>query len=633
LIRRLNVGRLGALALSPVGLSLLLASPALAQFGGQPGGGMGPGMNPQSGDETKEEGPAEAAPDEDTTHPSDLEPLTGYPGQQRKVTRIVEIDGYFRVRTDYFHKLNLSQGYATDDRVPMPGLRSPPFPLPAECPATPTSCTAHNLGGGNLRLRLEPTINVTDQVRVHSQIDVLDNTFMGSTPDSLISISRPGDRTSKAPVGALYTTQDPPQLGRNGYLSGIHAKRAWGEVDSEFGSLSFGRMPWHFGRGMTYNSGACMDCEGGTTVDRVMATTQLYGHQLALAWDWGPSGPTTAMTNLARNNPDDPPLDLSQEDDVFELMASIQRYDEDRKFRERVDLGEVAVNYGFQLVYRRQNSEVIDYNPVMMPAAQAGASMAPTDPTVPTRENLKPTSMGATVFLPSLWFKLGWKILTLEAEASAVLGTIDNATPLLKDPSSPKLTLRSFGWVVATELNIYKKAFYLGFETGGATGDQAEDISSPLNYRYKFVKQPAGDTKLTNFNFNPDYHVDEILFRRLLGTVSNAIYFKPSLTYWLDLVETRQIGFSAAVLYSLAPVEVSTPGNSLSYGIEVDAGISYRNPADGFFGGVTYGVLWPMGALDRGIVRADQTGTVGGFSKVDDASTAQVLRTFLGIRF
>jgi uncharacterized protein (TIGR04551 family) len=611
-------------------LALLVASPALAQFGGQPGGGMGPGMNPQPGDEPKEEGPAEPAPDEEAARPSDLEPLGGYPGQQRKVTRIVEIDGYFRVRTDFFHNLNLGQGYATDSRLGS-ALRPPPFPLPVECPAQEGPCSYRNLGGGNMRLRLEPTINVTDQVRVHSQIDVLDNTFMGSTPDSLVSVRRPGDRTNKAALGALYTTQDPPELDRNSYMSSIRAKRAWGEVDTEFGSLSFGRMPWHFGRGMTFNSGACQDCEGGTTVDRVMATTQIYGHQLALAWDWGASGPTFGMTDIGRRDLEGFPLDLSQEDDVFQLMASITRYEDDRRFRERVDYGDVAVNYGFQLVYRRQNTEVTGLNvtPTVSPTMMGTTVLDPT----PTRADLVVTNgVNATVFIPSLWFKMGWKILTLEAEASAVLGTIGNAGTLAADPASQKLKLRQFGWVLASELRLYRNAFFLGFETGGATGDQAEDLSSYLNYRWKApVKQPPGDTSLRDFRFNPDYQVDQILFRRILGTVTNAVYVKPSLTYWLDLVETRQIGLSANVLYSFAPVKVSTPGNSLSYGIELDGGISYRNPADGFYGGVTYGVLWPMGALDRARVTGGSNLTT--FDRVDDATTAQLVRVFLGIKF
>jgi len=296
-----------------------------------------------------------------------------------------------------------------------------------------------------------------------------------------------------------------------------------------------------------------------------------------------------------------------------------------------MDFGDVAVNYGLQLVYRRQNSEVTGLTMDSTPATPGMMGMPLENGGLKRSDFLTTQKVNATVFLPSLWFKLGWKILTVEAEASAVLGTIGNPGALATDAN--KLTLQSVGWVLATELRLYRNAFFLGFETGGATGDQAEDLDSYLNYRWKPpVKQPAGDHQLRDFRFNPDYQVDQILFRRILGTVTNAIYFKPSMTYWLDLVETRQIGISAALLYSLAPVQVSTPGNSLSYGIELNGGLSYRNPGDGFYGGVTYGVLWPMGALDRGRVTAQATSR-NNFDKTDDASTAQVLRTFLGIRF
>jgi uncharacterized protein (TIGR04551 family) len=617
------------LLLAPLAV-FLFAPSARAQFGGQPGGGLGPGMNPQPGEEQREEGPAESAPDEDNTRPGDLEPLTGYPGQQRKLTRIVDINGYFRLRTDFLHKLNLGQNYVMQGSV----LRPPPFPLPIECPARDGPCNYSNLGDGNVRLRLEPTINITDQVRVQTQIDVLDNTMMGSTPDSLVSANRPSDRTGKAAVGSLYTTQDPPEFGRNGYMSSIRAKRAWGEVDSEFGSLRFGRMPWHFGRGMVYNNGSCQDCEGGTTVDRVLATTQIYGHQLAVAWDWGAAGPSWGMTNLGRRDLEGPPMDLSQEDDVFELMASLSYLQDDRRFRERVDYGELAVNYGLQLVYRRQNTEVYQ-SPTDTSIPSAAAMTGDFTPTRDDFANAVVQNVNSLVLQPSLWFKLGWKVLTLEFEASAVLGRIDNAGPLVAPEASAsqkKLTLQQLGWVMATELRLYRNALFLGFETGGATGDQAEDTTQYLNYRWKTVQQGVGDTKLTDFRFNPDYQVDQILFRRILGTVTNAIYVKPSITYWLDLAESRQLGFSGAILYSLAPVPVSTPGNSISYGIEANLGLSYRNPGDGFFGGVTYGILWPLGALDRGILMPGG-GINGGFSRSEDASTAQILRMFLGIRF
>jgi uncharacterized protein (TIGR04551 family) len=603
--------------------TVALAPAARSQFGGQPGGGMPPGgMGPQpSGEEPKEEGPAEEAPEEEVQQPSDLEPLGGYPGQSRRVRQVVQLDGYLRLRTDFFHKLHLGQTYFAN----VTDRRTPPFPVPLECAVEQVACGSKNLGGANLRLRLDPTINVTDQVRVVAQVDVFDNTLMGSTPDSLLNARRPGDRTGRAPIGSLYTTQDPPEAGINSLVSGVRAKRAWGEVDSEFGKIHFGRMPWHFGRGIAFNNGDCQDCEGGTTVDRIIGLTQIYGHQVALAWDFGAQGHHIGLIDLGTRDPNGPPLDLSQRDDVLQLMLALTRLDDDRRFQERALQGELMFNYGAQLVFRKQGHEIYDFSDERLRNAT----------TAPTREDLTPAlnlNVNALVFMPSLWMKLAWKALTVEAEASGVAGKIGDAGPLV-DPLEPnkRLALQQLGWVVATELRLYKNAFFLGFETGGATGDQAENPNTYLNYRWKLVPQPQGDHAMTDFKFSPDYHVDEILFRRIIGTVTNALYVKPRMTYWLDLAERRQVGLSAAFIYSMAVESVSTPGNAYPYGVEMNLGLNYRNPVDGFYGGVTWGVLWPLGALNR-----TQGTSVGGqtlWPSPQDATSAQLLRAFLGIRF
>jgi uncharacterized protein (TIGR04551 family) len=605
--------------------ALLFASAAHAQFGGQPGGMPPGGMGPQPmGEEPKEEGPAEEAPEQESQESSDLEPLGGYPGQARRVRQVVQLDGYFRLRSDFFHKLHLNQTYF----VNVNDRRTPPFPLPLECPVAETACGSKNMGGGNLRLRLDPTVNVTDQVRVVAQVDVFDNTIMGSTPDSVVNARRPADRSGRAPIGALSSSQDPPEAGLNSLVSGVRAKRAWAEVDSEFGSLRFGRMPWHFGRGIAFNNGACPDCDGGTTVDRVLGLTQIYGHQIALSWDFGASGHHIGLIDLGTRDPNGPPLDLSQRDDVFQLMMSITHLDDERRFQDRALQGELMFNYGMQLVFRKQGHEVYDYS--MMVEENVRTGMAP-----PTRDDLTMslnTNVNALVFLPSLWMKLAWKALTVEAEASGVLGRVADGGPLV-DPEEPnkRLTLRQLGWVVATELRLYKNSFFLGFETGGATGDQAEDPSTYLNYRWKLVPQPQGDHLVSDFKFSPDYHVDEILFRRILGTVTNAIYVKPQMTYWLDLAERRQVGLSAAFIYSMAFESVSTPGNAYPYGVEMNLGLNYRNPADGFYGGVTWGVLWPLGALNRPLSTSLQGQSL--WPGEQDATSAQVLRAFLGVRF
>jgi uncharacterized protein (TIGR04551 family) len=612
-----------------------LSSPAYAQFGGQPGG-MSPGMGappPGGGEEGKSEGPAEDAPDEEE-QPADMAPLGGYPGQNRRTARVFELDGYFRMRMDFFHKLHLDQTYlggeGTVDR------RTPPYPLPIDCSTQPSVvCDSKNLGSANVRLRLDPTINITDQVRVVSQIDVLDNLVLGSTPDSAFNLRRPQDRNGLAPVPLLSNTQNPPESGNGGLVSSIRAKRAWGEIDSEFGSVRFGRMPWHFGRGLTYNNGNCQDCDGGTTVDRLMALTTLYGHQLALAFDFGSQGQTIGMTELGIRDPNGPPMDLGQEDDVTQLMFSIMKIDDERQFQDRAAMGEVMFNYGAQLVYRSQGKGLYDLKPNNGSVAAVPPGEQATDNTRPvTRDELSGAvrpNIDARIVQPSLWMKLAWKALTIEGEVSGVIGKINNAGPLAADASEEgrKLDLRQLGWVFATELKLAKNALSLGFETGGATGDQAEDPTTYLNVRWKTVPQPPGDHVINDFKFSPEYHVDEILFRRIIGTVTNAVYVKPKLAYWLDLAERRQVGLSAAGIYSMALVPISTPGNAAPYGVEMNLGLNYRNPADGIYGGLTWAVLWPMGALDR--PKADAASTL--WTENQDASSSQALRAYLGIKF
>jgi uncharacterized protein (TIGR04551 family) len=650
-MRSLSFGRLGATTV----LALLLAAPsARAQMGGMPGmspgmrpGGMGP--NPM-GQESKEEGPAEEAPAEDT-RPGDQEPLSGYAEQSKRKLQIFELDGYLRTRVDYLHNLFMDQGYT---RVVPPGGGAvtyglPPFPVPLECPraipgmgndmitnSTPgpgQTCGNNAMGAGNLRLRLEPTMNVTDQVRVRSQIDVLDNTIMGSTPDSLVGIqgyNRPPAMMSNsmavspnalpgtAPSDFVYTTQDPPEIGQNGFVSSIRAKRAWGEIDSEFGSIRFGRMPWHWGRGIAYNDGGCPDCDVGTSVDRVMALTQLYGHQIAAAWDIGPQGYTTAQLAQGAISPSGYQYDLSQNDDVMQVMASIMRRDNPVQLRERIDRGDAVLNYGVQFVYRNLGRVVTPRDNLSPTAAAA------TGPQPLTSEQLnRASAFDAISFTPDVWAKLYYKALTVEFEGIGVFGRI--GTPGVLAVDNQPLTLRQLGWVLASELKLYRESFFIGLETGGATGDQAEEPSQYLNYRWKFVRQPQRDHAMNAFHFSPDYHIDSILFRNIIGTVTNAIYVKPQMAYWFDLGGTRAIGLNGSIIYSAAQIQVSTPGNALSYGVEGNVGAGYRNTSSGIYGGATWGLLFPMGALDR-------PASIWG-NNASDAATAQILRLFMGIRF
>ena len=189
-------------------------------------------------------------------------------------------------------------------------------------------------------------------------------------------------------------------------------------------------MPWHWGRGIFYNQGACPDCDVGTTVDRVMGLTTIYGHQLAAAWDIGAQGPTTQPLSLGRNDPSGYQYDLSQNDDMTQFMASITRIDNPVTARERVDRGDIVVNYGFQVVYRNQDNIVCPATPGPAAGADIGAQPQTPDQLACRRRTRR---LSVT---PDVWFKLQYKALTIEFEGVGVFGRIQRPGILADDEES-----------------------------------------------------------------------------------------------------------------------------------------------------------------------------------------------------
>src|SRR5215470_194782 len=153
---------------------------------GQPRpGGLPP---PGQGGREEEEGPAEQAPEEPEKEPT-LQPLPGFSNVKEKQVQFFQMSGYMRVRTEFWHNLNLGFNDVN---------QGTPFQVSADCYPPPSgtdprnegnpstrSCDT-NLSSANMRFRLEPTINVSDYVKVKSQIDFLDNLVLGSTPEGLI---------------------------------------------------------------------------------------------------------------------------------------------------------------------------------------------------------------------------------------------------------------------------------------------------------------------------------------------------------------------------------------------------------------------------------------------------------------
>jgi uncharacterized protein (TIGR04551 family) len=567
-------------------LSTVLAAFAPSVAAAQVGPGLPTGPGTPAGEEDKGDGVAEQAPRTPGLLPTT--PALPPPKSKRKRFELIEIDGYFRVRGDWMKNFNL--GFADD-----PDFGGAPFPQPLGCqvPTDGSPADANDRPCGdsikttNMRLRLEPTINLDETTAVHAQIDVLDNMVLGD---------------------GLATGED-----------AIRVKRAWAEVTTPLGVIKFGRQPDQWGMGMFRNAGGedainggyDLDSDYGDTIDRVQFGTLIPGTRLrgAISMDMPFRGPTT-VAGAPEVTPQ--PRDADDNDDIRQWSFIMSRMDAPTDFRDTVERGEMALNYGIYLAYTKQSW------------TYTGDTAQPNDPDLFVPRDL-------TQYTPDVWLKLGWKNLLFEAEGVAQIGTINRLTDLgFADP----VDIRAFGGTGRLTVRAVEDKLRFGIELGGASGDQWDNDPEGRTHISNvdlFGPAAVGDGRMSRFMFNPDYEVDLILFRELLGTVTNAGYVKPFLAY--DLTNSITARLSNVTSFALKPV--STPGNESMYGVEFDGDIGYAN--NGFFTGIAYGVLFPLSAMNHPVDESSSGGPGFPFGTTQenagDAGNAHTIQFRLAVSF
>jgi uncharacterized protein (TIGR04551 family) len=339
MIRRVTVLVVLATALA------LHAGTAHAQMGPSPmpspGGPGGPGG--AGGEEPKHEGVAESAPKTPGLLPTT--PTLPPPKSHRKRLQVLELDGYMRVRTNWFKDFNL--GFLDD-----PAKGGAPFPLPIGCnAAAPTMAgqitkpCGNSLSDANMRLRLEPTVNIDESTMVHAQIDLLDNQILGGTPEGQYLDGTPSPGTT--PLGAFSNSVVAPVGGVNDSRSSIVVKRAWAEVGTPLGLIQFGRMPDQWGLGILHNAGGYdpingtydYDADHGDSVDRVSFSTLIPGTRLKamVAADWPNSKLISTFTDSGIGKTSGQAIDLDDDDDVSQYSIAVSKTDTPAEFKDAVE--------------------------------------------------------------------------------------------------------------------------------------------------------------------------------------------------------------------------------------------------------------------------------------------------------
>ncbi len=553
---------------------------------------------------------------------------------------VFSLSGYFRVRASMNNNFQLS-------RPPLDRLSGDPFArwigvdagannqgvLPAGgCTGPPSSpatqdqrCSAsRSIRFANMRLRLRPTLSLSDNIRLHMMVDVFDNLVLGSTPD-VKAVNQFGQVTGRAPgvpVDSLTRTQPPPESFRNTVGDNILVRRAWGEVtNSTIGQLRFGRMGHHWGLGMLWNAGegtnildTQLDSDFQTEIDRIQLIGKFKDIFFGVSWDFVNKGftvdPLGDVQAIAR--------DGTRNDDTRQWSFLIARRLEPLKQLKRLKKGKWVLNGGAYFIYRSQFLS------------------SSTAPLLGTPEEIDTTFVrrDAKVYIPDGWFQALWKDLRLQIEVAAILGKIRNIAPDEFPPTAEDapFKLRQWGLAFEGEYRFLNKKLGVLLKGGMASGDP--DIVGLSQYE-DLATQPIGKRTISTFSFAADYRIDLILFKEILGRVSGAYYFAPAISY--DLIRTdfgRVFGAKLDFIYSRAMYEQQTYSSQPSLGAELDLSLYYRTEngpsfTDGFYAAFQYGVLFPLAGLKYlGVDGVREPGTEG-----LGVGNAQVWRLILGIEF
>jgi uncharacterized protein (TIGR04551 family) len=448
----------------------------------------------------------------------------------------------------------------------------------------------------NIRLRYDGVIHLGASFGIHLGLDALDNIVMGSSPEPGMSWQD----------GLWLDGQAPPSSGQSSFRDALRVRQVYGSWRlMNWLDVAGGRMNDHFGLGMQRNWGACADCGRATLIDGVRLAGTFMNMNAELSLE-------TAVTGATDASPAEPmgqPLDLSEQDDVSVLTFRIGQ-GSDRRREIHGGLPVVPVG-GFALDWQFFTSTSEQSVSSSEPSEAALGSICETDRVTAGGVTSQPAECwelvprGASLWRPGFWTRARWRpdpqtSIRVEAEVSGLFGDLA-AVQRLDGSESDAKSLSGFGAALETEVS--KGGWAFGLDAGFASGDDGrylgyldgqnlvetgEDLDADV--------RTLQDSELTSFWFNRDYHVDLILFQRILGGVTNAVYAKPWVSSVLLDTESTRLGARLDVLYAAAARPSGSPGQGTHYGVEIDGRVTLELP-DGFAFELAGGLLLPMDAL------------------------------------
>ncbi len=444
--------------------------------------------------------------------------------------KIWEIGGYFRTRGELQHNYDLDHG-------PTPGGQLL-YPVPAGNPRRQLLTRA------DMRLRTDLAVYAPrGWASVNVRFDVLDNTALGSAPSG---------------VPASTSTQRSP-------AEVLRVKRAYAQVLTPLGLIAVGRMGNHWGLGMLANSGDCTGCDSGDASDRIAFAFPAVGHTFALAYDLSATGPFVADRSRTRV------IGVEPRATVHSATLAVLRSRSPSSLARRRRGNRITFEYGAYGSYRWQRADVpSSYLPIAAPPSLDRAQ-------VMTRDYKAAAADG--------WLRLSGKWFRVEAEGAFLWAHVGQPS-LLPGVELPRpATSRQGGFAVQSDVGRLGGVLLGGLDLGFASGDKAPGFgafvdATAASPQFGDLEGPQAtapyDNAVNNFRFHPDYRVDRILFREIIGTVTDAAYVRPHID-WHAWTHTRgRLTLGTAAVVSMAVERTSAPGQERPLGFELDPSLRYE---------------------------------------------------------
>lgn len=473
-------------------------------------------------------------------------------GLYDRATTGLQLHGGLRLRGELLGNLDLDRGPTPSGALLFPVSLSDP--------------KAQVLSHADMRLRSDLDIFAPRAgLAVHLRIDVLDNVG-------------PGDQPAGPPMATL---------GQRAESGSIRVRRVWAETLTPLGVLAAGRMGSHWGLGMLTHGGDGWDADSGDAADRIAFVTPLLGLVWAAAFDWSSTGPSVQRRAPGRT------LDLDPRDDVRTFTFAALRYNSEATHERRALVGRSTFDGGLWLSLRSQEVDVpAGYLPLASPTPLGPAQVVPRDFSAQAAD---------------LWLRWRGPRFRLEAEAAVLRAEVAQVTLLPGALVRGAVESLQLGVALQSEFGDPNAGAGGGLDCGWASGDPAPGFGADQPVATGFPSpgdldgpqaDPPRDHRIDNFRFHSDYRIDRILFREIIGRVTDAIYLRPHVHYRLPDFGAGALDLDLTAIASWAQEASSTPGGSRPLAVELDPTLRYRS-RDGLLVSLEGALLLPLSGLDN----------------------------------